>query len=95
MDCLGGTLRHISHGFVGSLAGAALERQSFDRVFLGTDGVTAERGLRSRAGREVVTTNAALVTELLETNKVVGVDLATRRLKTSHRQTVVDAGQGV
>lgn len=43
--CLGGTLRQVSQGFVGPLTEAALERMTFDRVFLGADGVTAERGI--------------------------------------------------
>jgi DeoR/GlpR family transcriptional regulator of sugar metabolism len=42
VHCLGGTLRPLSQGFVGPLAEAALERVTFDRAFLGADGVTAE-----------------------------------------------------
>jgi DeoR/GlpR family transcriptional regulator of sugar metabolism len=45
VECLGGTLRHVSHGFVGPLTEAALERMTFDRVFLGADGVTADQGI--------------------------------------------------
>jgi len=45
VECLGGTLRHLSQGFVGPLTEAALERMTFDRVFLGADGVTADRGI--------------------------------------------------
>jgi DeoR/GlpR family transcriptional regulator of sugar metabolism len=45
VECLGGTLRHLSHGFVGPLAESALEHLTFDRVFLGADGVTAEDGI--------------------------------------------------
>lgn len=41
LECLGGTLRPASQGFVGPLAEAALERLTFDRVFLGADGVLA------------------------------------------------------
>ncbi|TDE02219.1 DeoR/GlpR family DNA-binding transcription regulator [Jiangella asiatica] len=43
--CLGGRLRHISHGLVGPLAEAALERVSADRVFLGADGITVDDGI--------------------------------------------------
>ncbi|HEY8718159.1 DeoR/GlpR family DNA-binding transcription regulator [Pengzhenrongella sp.] len=43
--CLGGTLRPLSQGFVGPLTEAALERMSFDRVFLGADGVSVEFGI--------------------------------------------------
>lgn len=43
--CLGGRLRHISQGLVGPMVETALERLSFDRVFLGADGVTADRGI--------------------------------------------------
>ncbi|MGF9648738.1 DeoR/GlpR family DNA-binding transcription regulator [Pseudarthrobacter oxydans] len=66
VDCLGGRLRSLSQSFVGPLAEAALERMSFDRVFLGADAVTAEDGiceadhaqtrlkeLMARRGREV------------------------------------------
>ncbi|HLU53996.1 MAG TPA: DeoR/GlpR family DNA-binding transcription regulator [Pseudonocardia sp.] len=42
VHCLGGTLRPLSQGFVGPLAEAALERLTFDRAFLGADGVTVE-----------------------------------------------------
>ena len=42
---LGGTLRHLSRGFVGPLTEAALERVSADAVFLGADGVSAEDGV--------------------------------------------------
>lgn len=42
VECLGGTLRPLSQGFVGPLTEAALERMTFDRVFLGTDGVNAD-----------------------------------------------------
>jgi DeoR/GlpR family transcriptional regulator of sugar metabolism len=45
VECLGGTLRHVSEGFVGPLAEAALERMTFDRAFLGADGITAEDGI--------------------------------------------------
>jgi DeoR/GlpR family transcriptional regulator of sugar metabolism len=44
-SCLGGTLRPISQGFVGAMAEAALERTTFDRVFLGADAVTADDGI--------------------------------------------------
>lgn len=42
---LGGTFRNLSQGFVGPLTEEALERWSFDAVFLGADAVTAERGV--------------------------------------------------
>ncbi|MBK1786347.1 DeoR/GlpR family DNA-binding transcription regulator [Prauserella cavernicola] len=45
VECLGGLLRPQSQGFIGPLAEAALERLTFDRVFLGADGVTAEDGI--------------------------------------------------
>jgi DeoR/GlpR family transcriptional regulator of sugar metabolism len=45
VECLGGTLRHLSEGLVGPLAEMALERMTFDRAFLGADGVTAEDGI--------------------------------------------------
>lgn len=45
VDCLGGRLRAVSEGFVGPLAEAALERMTFDRVFLGADAVDAQLGL--------------------------------------------------
>jgi DeoR/GlpR family transcriptional regulator of sugar metabolism len=45
VECLGGTLRHLSEGFVGPLAEAALERMTFDRAFLSAEGITAEDGI--------------------------------------------------
>lgn len=45
VECLGGALRQLSQGFVGPLTEAALERRTFDRAFLGADGVTAEHGI--------------------------------------------------
>jgi DeoR/GlpR family transcriptional regulator of sugar metabolism len=45
VECLGGTLRHLSQGFVGPLAEATLERLTFDRAFLGADAVAAELGI--------------------------------------------------
>jgi DeoR/GlpR family transcriptional regulator of sugar metabolism len=42
VECLGGTLRPLSQGFVGPLTEAALERMTFDRVFLGTDGINTD-----------------------------------------------------
>ncbi|MFJ6653843.1 DeoR/GlpR family DNA-binding transcription regulator [Microbacterium sp. NPDC091313] len=43
--CLGGHLRDISQGFEGPITEMALEQLSFDSVFLGCDGLTAERGI--------------------------------------------------
>jgi DeoR/GlpR family transcriptional regulator of sugar metabolism len=45
VECLGGTLRPLSQGFVGPLAEMALERLTFDRAFLGADSVTADNGI--------------------------------------------------
>jgi DeoR/GlpR family transcriptional regulator of sugar metabolism len=45
VECLGGTLRHLSEDLVGPLAEVALERMTFDRAFLGADGITAEDGI--------------------------------------------------
>lgn len=45
VDCLGGRLRSVSQTFVGPLAETALERMTFDRVFLGADAVTADDGI--------------------------------------------------
>lgn len=42
---LGGRLRPLSQGFVGPLTEASLERMTFDRAFMGADGVTADRGI--------------------------------------------------
>lgn len=45
VECLGGTLRQLSQGFVGPLAEASLQRVSFDKAFLGADAVTADLGI--------------------------------------------------
>lgn len=42
---LGGWLRPLSQGFVGPLTEASLERLTFDRAFMGADGVTADTGI--------------------------------------------------
>ena len=42
---LGGTLRHISQGFVGPLTEMMLTRLSAERLFLGADGLVANRGI--------------------------------------------------
>jgi len=42
---LGGTIRHISQGLVGPLTDLALARLTADRVFLGADGLVADRGI--------------------------------------------------
>lgn len=42
---LGGSLRHISQGLVGPLTEMTLMRLSADRVFLGADGLLADRGI--------------------------------------------------
>lgn len=51
VDCLGGRLRGVSQTFFCPLAEAALERMSFDRVFLGADAGTASDGLCERTMR--------------------------------------------
>ncbi|BBX33809.1 DeoR family transcriptional regulator [Mycolicibacterium mageritense DSM 44476 = CIP 104973] len=45
VECIGGTMRHISQGFIGPLAEATLQRLTFDRAFLGADAVTADLGI--------------------------------------------------
>ena len=45
VECIGGTLRHLSQGFVGRSPRPRLQRVSFDRGFLGADAVTADRGI--------------------------------------------------
>jgi len=42
---LGGRLRHPSQSFVGPVTEAALDRMTFDRAFMGADGVRADRGI--------------------------------------------------
>ncbi|MGZ0147325.1 DeoR/GlpR family DNA-binding transcription regulator [Kribbella sp. WER1] len=64
VECLGGTLRHVSHGLVGPLTEIALERMTFDRVFLGGDGVSAvdgicEADLRQTRMKEVMAAQSA------------------------------------
>jgi DeoR/GlpR family transcriptional regulator of sugar metabolism len=45
---LGGRLRTISQSFVGPVTESALERMSFDRAFMGADGVRADRGINEK-----------------------------------------------
>ncbi|GAA1458382.1 DeoR/GlpR family DNA-binding transcription regulator [Williamsia maris] len=45
IECLGGTLRPLTQGFVGPLAEATLSRLTVDRAFLGADAVDARYGI--------------------------------------------------
>jgi DeoR/GlpR family transcriptional regulator of sugar metabolism len=45
LDSLGGRVRTVSQSLLGPLTEAALERMTFDRLFLGADGVMAGRGI--------------------------------------------------
>ncbi len=45
---LGGRLRSKSQSFVGPVAEQALERMTFDRAFMGADGVRADRGINEK-----------------------------------------------
>jgi DeoR/GlpR family transcriptional regulator of sugar metabolism len=45
---LGGRLRPMSQSFVGPVAEQALERMTFDRAFMGADGVRADRGINEK-----------------------------------------------
>lgn len=45
---LGGRLRTLSQSFIGPVTEAALERMSFDRAFMGADGVRADRGINEK-----------------------------------------------
>jgi DeoR/GlpR family transcriptional regulator of sugar metabolism len=45
VHCLGGRVRPLSRSLVGPLTEASLERMTFDRVFLGADGVSAADGI--------------------------------------------------
>ena len=45
---LGGRLRTISQSFIGPVTEGALERMSFDRAFMGADGVRADRGVNEK-----------------------------------------------
>lgn len=75
VECLGGTLRPLSQSFLGPLAEAALERMTFDRVFLGADGVTAEHGiceadLRQTRLKELMARRAEAVYVLAHSAKI-------------------------
>ncbi|NSC25193.1 DeoR/GlpR transcriptional regulator [Streptomyces albus subsp. chlorinus] len=75
VECLGGTLRPLSQAFVGPLTEAALERMTFDRVFLSADGVTADGGineadLRQTRLKELMARRAARVYVLAHAEKL-------------------------
>lgn len=75
VECLGGTLRPLSQSFVGPLTEAALERMTFDRVFLGADGVTARHGLceadlRQTRLKELMARRADAVYVLAHSSKI-------------------------
>lgn len=74
VECLGGTLRHPSQGFVGPLAEAALERMTFDAVFLGADGVApdaiCEADLQQTRLKEMMCARSARVVVLADASKL-------------------------
>lgn len=75
VECLGGTLRPLSQGFVGPLTEAALERMTFDRVFLGTDGINTdgdicEADLRQTRLKELMSRRAEKVYVLAHAAKL-------------------------
>lgn len=75
VECLGGTLRPLSQSFIGPLTEAALERMTFDRAFLGTDGVGAdhaicEADLRQTRLKELMARRAARVYVLAHAAKI-------------------------
>ncbi|MDT0322345.1 DeoR/GlpR family DNA-binding transcription regulator [Streptomyces millisiae] len=75
VECLGGTLRPVSQSFVGPFTEAALEHLSFDRLFLGTDGVAAgfgicEADLRQTRLKELMARRAERVYVLAHAAKV-------------------------
>ncbi len=72
---LGGEVRHISQGLVGPLCEATLMRLSADRVFLGADGLDAERGICEASTvqtrlKEVMMTRAAKTYVLTDSRKL-------------------------
>ncbi|GAB2925017.1 DeoR/GlpR family DNA-binding transcription regulator [Streptomyces mayteni] len=75
VECLGGTLRPVSQSFVGPFTEAALEHLTFDRLFLGTDGVAAgfgicEADLRQTRLKELMARRARRVYVLAHAAKV-------------------------
>lgn len=77
VECLGGTLRLLSQTFLGPAAETALERRSFDRVFLGADAVTAADGIceaepRQTRLKEVMARRADRVYVLVHAAKLGG-----------------------
>jgi len=72
---LGGTLRHISHGLVGPLTDMNLARLTADRVFLGADGLTADRGICEASpvqthAKELMAARADAVYVLADSSKI-------------------------
>ncbi len=72
---LGGTLRHISHGFVGPLTDMNLKRLTADRAFLGADGLTADRGICEASAiqthaKELMAARANRVYVLADSSKI-------------------------
>lgn len=72
---LGGTVRHVSLGMVGPLAEAALAGITADIVFLGADGVLAERGIcegtaEQASLKRAMVDRAAMVVVLADSSKL-------------------------
>lgn len=75
LTVLAGTVRPISMGVVGPLAEMVLRRLSFDKVFLGADGVVAGRGLCEATAeqislKELMAAQAAEVFVLADSSKL-------------------------
>lgn len=75
LTVLAGTVRPISMGVVGPLAEMVLRRMSFDKVFLGADGVVAGRGLCEATAeqislKELMAAQAAEVYVLADASKL-------------------------
>jgi len=94
---LGGWLRPLSQGFVGPLTEASLERMSFDRAFMGADGVTADRGiceadLEQTRQKEVMMRRAERVYVLAHAAKLGQRPFHAWALMPDHWTLVTDAG---
>ncbi len=75
---LGGRVRHVSLGMIGPLAEAALAGITADVVFLGADGVTADRGIceatpEQAALKRAMVANSSEVVVLADATKLENV----------------------
>jgi DeoR/GlpR family transcriptional regulator of sugar metabolism len=93
---LGGRLRPMSQSFVGPVTEQALERMTFDRAFMGADGVRADRGINEKdleqtRLKELMMSRADRVYLLADSSKIGQAPFHAWAVMPSHWTLVTDS----